>query len=180
MKHRVTDHHILTLKICDHKVIRQNNRKNISYTHVVKFLNRKEMKIQEKLFNSLNEAEVFISKFDDDDTIDITIEDYLKLDTKTKDNLVLFKTSGINWTKKEVEMEPYLLGLWLGNGFSNGSGFALKNKQNLEILDYWEKWAQENEAKITKNEKHKYSVVSQKNKEETLDEESKLKMYIIK
>ena len=180
MKHRVTDNHILTLKICDHKVIRQNNRKNISYTHVVKFLNRKEMKIQEKLFNSLNEAEVFISKFDDDDTIDITIEDYLKLDTKTKDNLVLFKTSGINWTKKEVEMEPYLLGLWLGNGFSNGSGFALKNKQNLEILAYWEKWAQENEAKITKNEKHKYSVVSQKNKEETLDEESKLKMYIIK
>ena len=116
MKHRVTDNHILTLKIRGHKVISQVNN---PYTHVVKFLNRDELIFQEKSFNSLKEAEDFVIRFEDDDTIDITIEKYLTLNTRTKDNLVLFKTSGINWTKKEVEMEPYLLGMWLGDGLSN-------------------------------------------------------------
>jgi DNA-directed RNA polymerase beta subunit len=119
MKHRVTDNHILTLKICGHKVINQINTKNRNYTHMSKFLNREELRFQEKCFSSLKEAEEFVIKIEDDDTIDITIEKYLKLDTRTKDNLVLFKTSGINWTKKEVEIDPYLLGMWLGDGFSN-------------------------------------------------------------
>jgi hypothetical protein len=70
MKHRVTDNHILTLKIRGHKAIRQSNRKDRNYTHIVKFLNREEIKIQEKYFNSLEEATQFVNSFNDDDTID--------------------------------------------------------------------------------------------------------------
>ena len=91
MKHRVTDNHILSLKIRSHKVILQTNRTDRSYTHSVEFLNRKENKFQAKYFKSLNEAEDFVNSFDDDDTLDITIENYLKLSKRTKDRLVLFK-----------------------------------------------------------------------------------------
>ena len=186
MKHRVTDNHILTLKIRGHKTIRQSNRKDRNYTHIVEFLNREEIKFQEKHFNSLNEATQFVNSFDDDDTIDITIEKYLKLNSRTKDKLVLFKIEGIHWTKKDVEMDPYLLGMWLGDGLSDGSGFALNYKKDTETLDYWEKWAQENEAVITKDERYKFSIVSKKNKEALLSgicnrvEESPLKKYLRK
>jgi len=189
MKHRVTDNHILTLKIRGHKTITQYNRKDRNsslVTHIVEFLNRKEIKIQEKYFNSLKEAEDFANSFEDDDTIDITIENYLKLNKRTKDQLVLFKTEGINWTKKDVEMDPYLLGMWLGDGLSDGTGFALNYKTDNETLAYWNNWAQDNEAIITKDERYKFSVVSKKNKEATAAglcnrvEEAPLKKYLRK
>ena len=186
MKHRVTDNHILTLKIRSHKVILQTNRTDRNYTHSVEFLNRKENKFQAKYFNSLNEAEDFVNSFDDDDTLDITIENYLKLSKRTKDRLVLFKTEGIHWIKKDVEMDPYLLGLWLGDGLSDGTGFALNYKTDFETLAYWENWGQENEAIITKDERYKFSVASKKNKEATAAglcnrvEEAPLKKYLRK
>ena len=186
MKHRVTDNHILSLKIRGHKAITQSNRKDRNYTHIVEFLNRKEIKFQEKYFKSLKEAEDFVNSFDDDDTVDITIENYLKLNKTTKDHLVLFKVEGIHWPKKDVEMDPYLLGLWLGDGLSAGNGFSLNYKTDPETLVYWENWAQENEAIITKNNRYKFSIVSKKNKEATSAglcnrvEEAPLKKYLRK
>jgi DNA-directed RNA polymerase beta subunit len=187
MKHRVTDNHILTLKIRGHKSIRNSNRKDRNYTHVVEYLNREELIFQEKYFKSLKEAEEFANIFnDDDDTIDITIEKYLKLNKKTKDNLVIFKTEGIHWTKKEVEMDPYLLGMWLGDGLSSGCGFALNYKTDHEILAYWENWAQNNGAIITQGKRYNFSIVSKINKEAQENglcnrvEEAPLKKYLRK
>jgi len=186
LKHRVTDNHILTLKIRGHKVIRKSNRKDRNYSHIVEYLNREEIKFQSKYFNSLNEAENFVNKMDDDDTLDITIENYLKLNKVTKDCLVLFKTSGIHWEKKEVEIDPYLLGMWLGDGLSDGTGFALNYKTDNQTLAYWEKWAQENEAIITKGERYNFSIASIKNKEAASSglcnrvEEAPLKKYLRK
>lgn len=186
MKHRVTDNHILTLKIRGHKVIRHINSERKKYTHVVRYFNRDTMKFQEKSFNSLTDATNFINEFNDDDTIDITIEKYLNLETSVLNNLVLFKTNGINWTTQSVEMDPYLLGMWLGDGLSDGTGFALNYKKDFETLNYWEKWADENGALITKNDRYKYSIVSKKNKDAKTKglcnrvEEAPLKKYLRK
>ena len=186
MKHRVTDNHILTLKIRSHKSIIPSNRTDRNSSHIVEFLNREENKLKQKYFNSLKEAEYFVNSLDDDDTLDITIENYLKLNKRTKDSLVLFKTEGIHWTKKDVKMDPYLLGMWLGDGLSDGSGFALNYNTDTETLAYWENWAQENEAIITKDERYKFSIVSKKNKEAGLAglcnrvEEAPLKKYLRK
>ena len=186
MKHRVTDNHILTLRIRQHKNILNCSRKGKKYTHSVKFLNRDTLKIKEMYFDSLKEAEDFVNSFDDDDTLDITIENYLKLNETTKDYLVLFKVEGIHWQKKDVEMDPYLLGLWLGDGLSTGTGFALNYKTDFETLAYWENWAHENEAIITKDKRYNFSIVSKKNKEAGVDglcnrvEEAPLKKYLQK
>ena len=187
MDHRVTDNHILTLKIRGHKVVRPSNRTDRNYTHIVEFLNRDSLVFQEKYFKCLEDAKQFVSSItDDDDTIDITIEKYLTLGERTKDRLVLFKTEGIHWTKKEVEMDPYLLGMWLGDGLSDGSGFALNYKTDFETLVYWERWAEENGAVVKKGKRYSYSVVSKKNREAYLDEicnrveEAPLKKYLRK
>jgi DNA-directed RNA polymerase beta subunit len=186
MKHRVTDNHILTLRIRQHKNILNCDRKGRNYKHSVKFLNRDNLKIQERYFATLKEAEDFVNSFDDDDTLDITIENYLKLSKTTKDYLVLFKVEGIHWPKKEVEMDPYLLGLWLGDGLSTGTGFALNYKTDFETLAYWENWAEENEAIITKGQRYSFSIVSKKNKDAGVAglcnrvEEAPLKKYLRK
>jgi hypothetical protein len=83
-------------------------------------------------------------------------------------------------------MDPYLLGMWLGDGMSDGSGFALNYKTDHETLAYWEKWAEENGAVITKGERYGFSVVSKKNKDAASIglcnriEEAPLKKYIRK
>jgi DNA-directed RNA polymerase beta subunit len=164
-KHRVTDNHILTLRIRQHKFIGNCSRKDRNYTHVVKFFNRETMKYQEKYFQSLSDSENFVDSFDDDDTLDITIKEYLKLNKTTQDHLVIFKTDGINWEKKDVDMDPYLLGMWLGDGLSNGRGFALNYKTDVETLEYWNMWAEKNGAVITKDDRHKFIICSKKNKE---------------
>jgi DNA-directed RNA polymerase beta subunit len=187
MEHRVTDNHILTLKIRGHKVVRPSNRTDRNYTHIVEFLNRDSLVFHEKYFTCLEDANQFVSSItDDDDTIDITIEKYLTLSKRTKNRLVLFKTEGINWTKKDVEMDPYLLGMWLGDELSDGSGFALNYKTDFETLAYLERWAEENGALLTKGKRYGYSVVSKKNKEANSQgicnriEEAPLKKYLHK
>ena len=95
MKHRVTDNHILALKIRGHKVIQASTRTDRKYTHIVEFLNRETMQFQIKHFQSLVEAETFVSQFNDDDTLDITIERYLQLSKRTQDRLALFKCPSI-------------------------------------------------------------------------------------
>jgi len=173
MKHRVTDNHILTLKIRGHKIIKNGNRTrsvDSKFSYVVEYFNRDKMEFQSKDFHTRNEAKQFVNSFDaDDDTVDITIEEYLKLDERTKRKLRLFKTEGINWSKKEVDLDPYILGIWLGVGLNNGNGFTFNQTPELEIVDYLEKWAQEHKSKIIKRNKNNFSVVSKNNKiEETL------------
>ena len=183
MKHRVTDNHILTLKIRSHKVIRNSTQLDRNYTHIVEYLNREKIIFERKCFKSLEEAEKFVNSFEDDNTIDITIEKYLTLKQRTKDKLVLFKTEGINWTKKDVDMDPYLLGMWLGDGLSDGTGFK---KTDFETLAYWEKWSEENGAIMLKGSRYKFSLVSKKNKEASNQglcnrvEEAPLKKYLRK
>jgi hypothetical protein len=58
IKHRVTDNHILTLKIRRHKSIRKSDSENKKYTHMVEFLNRKEVNFQRKNFRSLKEGKI--------------------------------------------------------------------------------------------------------------------------
>jgi DNA-directed RNA polymerase beta subunit len=79
MKHRVTDNHILTLRVIENK-----NILDTSYE------DGKNSEIQKLFFNKI------------DDTIDITIENYLKSDKIIKDHLVLFKVNSILTSKFEL------------------------------------------------------------------------------
>ena len=186
-QHRVTDNHILTLRIRQHKQISKAKRKGRTYTHALKYFNRDTKKYQQKYFNSVEEAQEYSKNIEDDDTIDITIDEYLKLNKWTQDNLVLFKSEGINWEHKPVDLDPYLLGMWLGDGLSTGKGFALNYKTDPETLEYWYEWARKNGIVITKGKGYDYSVCSEKNKNVTHTqgmcnrvEEAPLKKYLRK
>ena len=49
------------------------------------------------------------------DIIEISVDDYLKLPTNIKKTLYGFKKS-IDFIKKTIDLDPYFLGVWLGDG----------------------------------------------------------------
>ena len=157
MRHTVTDNHILTLKIKQHKYV----RKNKNYINFMWF-DREELRFKYKDFKNIEECDKFAETIDDDDVLDITIEKYLSLSKTVKKLLYIFKSSGINWEKKEVAIDPYILGMWLGDGRSDSKGFATADK---ELLEKWIEWGEDNDGTITKN-KHgcQYTIGSTINK----------------
>jgi superfamily II DNA or RNA helicase len=68
-------------------------------------------------------------------TINISVDEYLKLSKNRKHTLKLYRSSGINFEhKKEFKIPPYILGLWLGDGHSGGCGLTTMDK---EIEECW-------------------------------------------
>lgn len=152
----VNDEHILSLKF--------TNTKNATFTPSkgwsMQWFDRDIMKIKSKKFNTcgsdketLEEIEKFKKTLSDDDTIDISIKDYLKLPASTKKLLFGYKLNkSIKWDYKDVEIDPYILGMWLGDGNSRGRGFTCND---LELVEKWKIWAKENNITIVKYENDK-------------------------
>lgn len=78
--------------------------------------------------------------------IDIKIEDYLRLPEKEKRNYFLYRPT-LNYNEnKNLEIPPYILGLWLGDGHS--SSVCLTNIDK-EIINEWTNYATQNGQQIT-------------------------------
>ena len=146
LSHTVTSNHILTLKIKKHKKIYYNSRKNRKPYYEVIHLDKQKFKYIYKCFNKEKDAVEYRDSLKDDDIIDITISDYLKLSNTVKKNLSIFKVDNINWEKKDVSLDPYILGTWLGDGYSSGTNFVT---EDVELLNYWKKWAQDNNGDVS-------------------------------
>jgi len=60
--------------------------------------------------------------------VNISIKDYLKLSKKMKGILKLWRT-GVDFKKKSIKINPYLLGIWLGDGNNHNTGITTKDKE---------------------------------------------------
>ena len=151
MSYTVTDNHILTLKSRNHT--RNPNKSNKNYNF--RWFDNETLRYTSKSFDNKEELEEFKSKIDD--VIDITIEKYLSLPKSVQEELYTFKSDGINWETKEVVLDPYILGMWLGDGLSCGYGFITAD---FELRDKWIEWGVDNDATIKKGLKYKYTISS--------------------
>lgn len=158
MSHTVTDNHILTLKVRNY-IWNHKDKKEIMWFDKNELRNRRTWYHNDN--DNEDELNAFRSSLDDDDVIDITIETYLSLPENVRKNLYLFKSAGINWEHKEVALDPYILGMWLGDGFSCGFGFATAD---MELRDKWIEWGKDNDATITKGIRYAYTIGSTINK----------------
>ena len=103
----------------------------------------------EEVRNAYIEMQKFAKSITDDNTIDISIQDYLKAHNTFKSRLSGFKSECVQWEKKEVYLDPYVLGLWLGDGFQPGKGFSINAEDDYEIFEYLKNWGQKNDANFT-------------------------------
>lgn len=92
------------------------------------------------------------------DSIEILVEDYVKLSDAVKKNLLGYKASGINWPKKDVILDPYMMGLWLGDGICNGLEFACCPEKDPEIITYLLDWCNINGCELVHDDTYRFRV----------------------
>ena len=96
-------------------------------------------------------------RFVKDDIIDICIKDYLNLPKYIKDCLKGYKV-GLNFEDQPVNIEPYALGYWLGDGTS--SRFSITTI-DTPIIEYFYEYAKTN-GLIIKHNQITYSLTTGK------------------
>ena len=119
----VNSEHIISLKYGQKKQLR--DRIDRSSYHVIWF-NKVNICFNSKTFSYKNknkdivymEASKFYNNIQDDLYIDIPIQKYLSLSSNFKDFLKGYKVPVI-FPYKEVEIDPYMIGYWIGDGNSN-------------------------------------------------------------
>lgn len=97
----------------------------------------------------------------DDEIITISVKDYVNSKQTLKHKYKLYKTKTIHWSHaKNLNLDPYILGLWLGDGASNGPEFSSIDK---EIIDSFKEFS--NKLGLVINQKDSISFrVSSKTK----------------
>jgi superfamily II DNA or RNA helicase len=76
-------------------------------------------------------------KYPDGHIVAITIEDYLRQSTTFKRRHKLYKVP-VDWPEKPVDVDPYWLGLWLGDGSWNNTTIT---NEDPEVIDAIQEYA---------------------------------------
>lgn len=75
---------------------------------------------------------------------------FLQKSKTFRENFFSYKPAIIHRVEKDVYLEPYFLGLWLGDGFANTTSIISMDK---EIIDYLYEYADKNNLSINKFER---------------------------
>lgn len=114
----VNESHILTLKRCQTKPTKRGGALTLSPNRKVAFENHPAHK--NGVFN-------------------ITVRDFLKESKTFRGSMRGYRT-GVTYSSKEVKIDPYFLGVWLGDGNSSTTGVTTMDKEIVDVIY--------NEAKI--------------------------------
>jgi hypothetical protein len=160
----VNSKHMLALKFTGENSVNWiesiNSWKICWFDRIEKKMKTKQFKVSEFIskISAKIDAEKYLEKLNLESVILLTVDEYLNLDKWSKKNLLGFKSSkGINYDSegKEVELDPYLLGLWLGDGTHTEPIIA---SNDFEIKDYINNWCSNNEAELVQEDKYKLRI----------------------
>lgn len=158
----VNSKHTLALKFSGEKTINWfesiNSWKIRWFDRINKNIKSKQFKVTDICNKEMayKNAYSFLESLKLDDIILITVDDYLKLDKNVKDKLLGFKSSnGINFPEQFVSLDPYLLGLWLGDGIHTEPTIASNDN---EIKNYILTWCKNNDAELVQESKYKLRI----------------------
>jgi len=154
----VNSHHILTLKFSNHKTIvwKESSKKwTMNYIDIVnKTAHSKYILINSEITKekAFEEMKLFASTVDDCNIIDINVQEYLSLPKHIRNNMKgLVNSSSIQKEYKQLSIDPYILGCWLGNGIQDGNLFSSVDE---EIIKSFVIWLHSIGCKVVHNEKN--------------------------
>lgn len=122
--------HILCLKCTNIGICEESNKFRVFY------FNNKIIEIKSKLLNTKEEAIEYLNQFDDNSKIcEISIKNYQKLSKTLKHVLKIYRVP-INFPYREIPFDPYIIGFWIGDGRSAGTGITSQDSSVLQYLSY--------------------------------------------
>ena len=148
----VNSQHKLSLKMGQHKTI--VNNKSIGKWKAAWF-EPDTMSFKTKNFSNVDEATEFLQTITTSNMIDITVSDYIGLTKRTKTNMFGYRSEGVHWEAQPTLIDPYILGFWLGDGYSNGESFACADHT---IIEHLVTWAKTIDAEITHQAPYRFSI----------------------
>lgn len=81
------------------------------------------------------------------DVIDISVKEYMKIRSKIGSRNYYNYKVHVDFSKKRVDFDPYMIGYWLGDGASNGDGITSIDK---EVIKYFEENLEQYGLKLKK------------------------------
>lgn len=130
----VNSEHILCLKQSGVGSIVTVHNLNKTIGFKTKRVDNKTKALQYKTFSSYESANEYLHGFGEEDNItEISVKDYLKLSSEVKRNYLKLYRKGVDFDHKELDFDPYIIGLWLGDGASNSPTIT---SQDAVILGY--------------------------------------------
>jgi hypothetical protein len=138
--YKVNSNHILSLIYTAKKNMRDRKDKN---SYQVIWFDKTQYKLTYKTFSYKNknketvylQAKTFLDKLVDDRNVDIPIKDFLKLSKKYRENLLGYQVP-IEFPTKQLPIDPYMIGYWLGDGHQDGLALT---SQDSTVLQYFAK-----------------------------------------
>jgi len=132
-KYTVNSEHILCLKYSGSGSISHVPARQANLPYKAAHIDNKTVKIKTSSFATREEAENYLSQFTEEDRIvEIEVKDYLKLSPSLQRDLKGYR-KGVEFSSKPLEFDPYIIGLWLGDGSKRG---PVITSQDSKILKY--------------------------------------------
>jgi len=152
--YKVNSEHIMCLKQSGKGIIKPINSKIISYKTIR--INNKEKCLSYKTFKTYENAEDYLNSFSEEDNIlEISVKDYLELPKEIKNGWLKGYRKGVNFPYIEPEFDPYIVGLWLGDGTSSNTGIT---SQDAEIITYLQKTLPQYNLMLSYYSKYDYRI----------------------
>ena len=127
----------------------------------VRWFDRKENCMRTKQFFGDKEsskllAEEFLHTLQLDKVILLTVDEFIGLDKWSRNALAGFKSAlGVDYETQPVKLDPYLLGVWLGDGIHTSPCIA---SNDIEIQDYLSTWCSVNDTELVQDRKNLFRI----------------------
>ena len=148
----VNSKHELVLKFTGNNIIIKKSDNN----YIINIFDINNFKRKKLSFNSYDEA--IKKKLELEDYYKIKAEDFNNININIKKELCGFKSNNlINWKYKGVDIDPYILGVWIGDGDKTGAGISA-NPKDIEILEYVYEWCEKNNLEMIHEKAYKFRI----------------------
>jgi DNA gyrase/topoisomerase IV subunit B len=105
-----------------------------------------------KILEALDKITTFSMNIPNDNVFDISIKDFMSLPETIRRRLAGVRGECVEWDHKDVSLDPYVLGLWLGDGYQ----YTCDGENDYQIMDYLKNWGETNDAVFSQIGKYPY------------------------